>query len=126
MNLNISDYKVLNSIIDRDTGKGASKLRGVTVVELVEITGFSSTKIRNSLKKLIDRGFVDYAIKRVRSDAFHITEEGMNEMVSIGKSVVSIDDNPVVSEKDNECFNGYKTDEVVDVEYSEEEEGDVE
>ncbi len=86
--LNTNDYLVLNKIVDIETGKGISKLRGVTVVELSEITGFSTTKIRNSLKKLKDRGFIDFAIKRVRSDTFHITELGVKELESIGQPVI--------------------------------------
>lgn len=128
MSLNISDYQVLNSIIDRDNKKGMSKLRGVTVMELVDITGFSSTKVRNSLKKLIDKGFVAYAVKRVRSDAFHITEDGLHEMMSVGEAVVNIDNDATASEE-NEYYIEYddedETHEVLDVEYSESE-GDVE
>lgn len=128
MSLNISDYQVLNSIIDRDNEKGMSKLRGVTVMELVDITGFSSTKVRNSLKKLIDKGFVAYAIKRVRSDAFHITEDGLHEMMSVGEAVVNIDNDATASEENEYCVeydDEDETHEVLDVEYSESE-GDVE
>lgn len=86
--LNINDYKILNSIVDEATGVGKSKARGVTVIELAEITGFSTTKIRNSIKALMSRGFIDYAIKRVRSDAFHITPLGAKELEIVGQSVL--------------------------------------
>ena len=93
VNLNLSDYQILNSIIDRENSKGISKLRGITTIELADITGFSLTKIRNTLSKLLDKGFVDYAVKRGKSNAFHITEKGLNEMIAVGMDVVDIDNN---------------------------------
>ena len=75
VNLNLSDYQILNSIIDRENSKGISKLRGITTIELADITGFSLTKIRATLSK------------------FHITEKGLNEMIAVGMDVVDIDNN---------------------------------
>lgn len=100
MALNTNDYKILNNIVDMEKGIGISKLRGTTVVELAATTGFSTTKIRNSLKKLKDLGFVDFAIKRVRSDTFHITEAGVKELESIGKPILK--DIDINNEEDNE------------------------
>lgn len=98
--LNTNDYLVLNKIVDVENGIGISKLRGVTVVELSEITGFSTTKIRNTLKKLKEKGFIDFAIKRVRSDTFHITEAGVRELEAIGQPVIK-DIDLVMEELDN-------------------------
>lgn len=125
MSLNISDYEVLNSVIDRDNGRGMSKLRGITILELAEITNFSSTKVRNSIKKLLEKGFVDFAVKRVRSDAFHITENGINALKELGATIVSIDDDTI--EDDEEVLYQYKEEdkeEVLDVDFKEVE-GDV-
>jgi predicted transcriptional regulator len=89
--LNTSDYKVLNSILDLDTKRGLSKLRGTTIIELSELTGYSTTKVRNSIKILKEVGFVDNAVKRVRAEAYHITPEGLKELEMIGQSVIGYD-----------------------------------
>lgn len=81
--LNTNDYFVLNKIVDKDKNLGTSKLRGITVCEIAESTGLSSTKVRNSLKKLLMEGFVDNAIKRIKSNTYHITEKGIREIEQV-------------------------------------------
>lgn len=81
--LNTNDYFILNKIVDVDNNLGSSKLRGITVVEIAETTNLSTTKVRNSIKKLIEAGFVDNAIKRVKSHTYHITEKGIQEIENV-------------------------------------------
>lgn len=91
-NLNTNDYRVLNMIVDIENNLGNSKLRGRTVNELVDSTGLSATKVRSSLKKLIDAGFIDNGIKRIKSNTFHITKLGSEELENIKSDIISIEE----------------------------------
>lgn len=81
--LNTNDYLILNKVVDTERNLGSSRLRGITIEELANRTGLSTTKIRTGIKKLLDEGFVDNAVKRVKSNAYHITEKGLNEIEAV-------------------------------------------
>lgn len=86
--LDFSDYKILNNVVDYERGVGDSKLRGTTVYEISETTGLSVAKIRRAMKKLLEKGFVDFSAKRGRAETFHITKAGLEEIESVGQSVL--------------------------------------
>lgn len=86
--LNTNDYRVLNMIVDIENNLGNSKLRGRTVDEVVKSTGLSTTKVRSSLKKLIESGFIDNGIKRIKSSTFHITKLGSEELENIKTDII--------------------------------------
>ena len=86
--LNTNDYRVLNMIVDIENNLGNSKLRGRTVDEVVKSTGLSTTKVRSSLKKLIESGFIDNGIKRIKSSTFHITQLGSEELENIKTDII--------------------------------------
>lgn len=113
--LNTNDYAILNSVVDTDRNIGMSKLRGVTVVELSEITGFSTTKIRNSLKKLREHKYVDYGVKRVKQETFHITRLGVEVLTKIGENICGIDEEEEYDDTINEDEVAVDKDKVVEV-----------
>lgn len=86
--LNTNDYRVLNMIVDIENNLGNSRLRGRTVDELVKSTGLSATKVRSSLKKLIECGFIGNGIKRIKSNTFHITQLGSEELENIKTDII--------------------------------------
>jgi DNA-binding transcriptional regulator GbsR (MarR family) len=88
--LNTNDYRVLNMIVDIENNLGNSRLRGRTVDELVNSTGLSTTKVRSSLKKLIESGFIGNGIKRIKSNTFHITQIGSEELESIKTDIIDM------------------------------------
>mgnify|MGYP006923223023 CR=1 FL=1 len=40
------------------------------------------------VKKLLEKGFVDFSAKRGRAETFHITKAGLEEIESVGQSVL--------------------------------------
>lgn len=77
-NINTNDCYILNNIVDKKKNLGYTKARGITVEEVISKTNLSSTKVRATLKKLITIGCVDYGIKRIKSNTYHITKKGLD------------------------------------------------
>lgn len=83
-----NDYDVLKSIINRDNRtKGLSKVNGTTVKEITEKTSLCDKKVRQSLKKFEEVGFICKAIKKGRAESFMLTEEGFIELNNLNKNI---------------------------------------
>lgn len=79
-----TDYKILKAIIDRNNRlKGMCKSDGTTVKEIISKTKVSDRKVRETLKKFEDVGFVEKAIKQGKADSFMLTAEGFLELKSL-------------------------------------------
>ena len=87
-NLNSNDYKILQSIVETKENRGLSRGRGTTKKQIVDKTGFSYPKIYNTVKVLLELGFIDYAVKKVRADAFYITTKGYEELKELKKNIL--------------------------------------
>jgi predicted transcriptional regulator len=77
-NINTNDCFILNNIVYKEKNLGYTKVRGITVEEVIARTNLSSTKVRGTLKKLLASGYIDYGIKRIKSNTFHITKKGLD------------------------------------------------
>ena len=88
--LNTNDFIILSSIRDKKNNFGMCKARGSTVKMIVERSRLSESTVRRSLKKLLDKGYIDYAIRQVNKDAFYVTELGMKEKNDV-KKIIKID-----------------------------------
>ena len=79
--LTMNDYKILQAIISRDDKtKGITKINGTTINEIVEKTGLSVRKVRETKEKLIKLGFIKEGIKIVNQKTFLITKLGLEEL----------------------------------------------
>lgn len=79
--LTMNDYKILQAIISReDKTKGITKINGTTINEIVEKTGLSVRKVRDTKEKLIRLGFIKEGIKIVNQKTFLITKLGLEEL----------------------------------------------
>ena len=83
-----NDMKVLTNIMDKDDElKGKSKNKATSIKEISEKTDISYGAVRNSINKLLKDGLVDYGISDGRTKTYHITLEGLTELVEIRKSI---------------------------------------
>ena len=79
--LTMNDYKILQAIISReDKTKGITKINGTTINEIVEKTGLSIRKVRDTKEKLIKLGFIKEGVKIVNQKTFLITKLGLEEL----------------------------------------------
>lgn len=85
--LNTNDFIILSLIRDKKNNLGMCKARGITIKTLIENSKLSESTVRRSLKKLLEKGFVDYGLKQINKDSFYVTEEGIKEIQSIRKIV---------------------------------------
>lgn len=83
-----NDYDILKAIINKnDRTKGLSKVNGTTVKEITEKTTLCDKKIRQTLKKFEEVGFICKAIKQGRAESFMLTEEGFLELKNLNKNI---------------------------------------
>lgn len=85
--LNSNDFVVLSSIRDKKNNLGLCKARGTTVKTLVETSKLSESTVRRSIKKLLQREYIDYGIKQINKDSFYVTEKGIKELEDVLKVV---------------------------------------
>lgn len=85
--LNSNDFVVLSSIRDKKNNLGLCKARGMTVKTLVETSKLSESTVRRSIKKLLQREYIDYGIKQINKDSFYVTEKGIKELEDVLKIV---------------------------------------
>lgn len=88
--LNTNDFIILSSIRDSKNNLGMCKARGSTVKMIIEKSNLSDSTVRRSLKKLLARNFIDYAIKQVNKDSFYVTELGIREISEV-KKIIKLD-----------------------------------
>jgi len=79
-----NDYKILKSIIDReDDKKGLCKAKGTSIKEIMDKTNLSYKKIRETLGKFIEVGFVTNATNIVKAKTYMLTPSGFEELNSL-------------------------------------------
>lgn len=82
------DYNILKSIIDRDSKKkGLCKGYGTTIKEIMDKTKLSDKKVRVTLGKFEEEGFIEKTIKVTNANAYIITKKGMNELNSLRERI---------------------------------------
>jgi len=78
------DYEILKAIINRnDEKKGLCKANGTTIKEIIEKTQLSDKKVRLTLKRFEEEGFITKGVKNAKADTFILTEEGFIELKSL-------------------------------------------
>lgn len=85
--LNTNDYVVLSSARDKKNNFGLCKARGMTVKMLITNSKLSESTVRRSIKKLLEKGFIDYGVRQINKDTFYVTELGIEEITEIQKII---------------------------------------
>lgn len=76
-NFTENDFRILKSILDRgDKKKGLTLACGTTIEEIVNKTELSDKKVRDTINKFKDAGYVSEGIKKVRTKTYILTKEG--------------------------------------------------
>lgn len=87
-NFTENDYRILKSIIDRSSKKkGLSKSEGTSIKELIAKTGLSDKKIRETIKKFIEVGYITHATSIIREKTYMLTPLGFKELNDLRKNI---------------------------------------
>lgn len=87
-----NDFKILKAILSRgDKLKGLSLMNGTTIAEIVEKTGLSDKKVRTTIKKCVDAGYVTEGLAKVRTKTYLLTKDGLLVIKSIRKNILGED-----------------------------------
>lgn len=87
-NLNSNDYKILTCIVDKEKNRGLAIGRGSTLKQIVEKTGFSEVKVRNTIKILLEEELIVEGIKRVRAKTYCISQKGINKLKELQTNII--------------------------------------
>lgn len=83
-----NDFKILKSILNRgDKKKGLSMVNGTTIEEIVNKTNLSDKKVRDTINKFKEVGYVTEGIKKVRTKTYILTKEGFIFLNNIRKNI---------------------------------------
>lgn len=88
LKFNNNDISILRSIMDKETNRGLSKAKGTTIEQISKKTNLSVPKVRSTVKKFKDEGWIDEAIKVVNSKSYYVTQKGIDELKNLSKSVL--------------------------------------
>jgi len=87
-NLNSNDYKILQCVVDKEKNRGLAIGRGSTLKQIVEKTGLSLVKVRNTIMILLEEGLVIEGVKRVKAKTYCRTEKGSNKLIELKSNIV--------------------------------------
>lgn len=83
-----NDFRILKSILDRgDKKKGLTIVSGTTIEEIVNKTRLSDKKVRDTINKFKEVGYVTEGIKKVRTKTYILTKEGFIFLNNIRKNI---------------------------------------
>jgi predicted transcriptional regulator len=87
-----NDYKILREILDRNNEKkGLCKGNGTSIKEIITKTGLSENKVRQTLKKFTEEGFIEEGITLVRAKTFILTVKGFEELKTLRTNIFGED-----------------------------------
>ena len=87
-NLNSNDYKILTCIVDKEKNRGLAIGRGSTLKQIVEKTGFSEVKVRNTIKILLEEELIVEGIKKVRAKTYCISQKGIDKLKELQTNII--------------------------------------
>jgi len=87
-NLNSNDYKILECIVDKEKNRGLAIGRGSTLKQVIDKTGFSEVKIRNTIKVLLKEGLIIEGVKKVRAKSYCINKEGIEKLKELKTNII--------------------------------------
>jgi len=86
-NLNSNDYRILACVVDKEKNRGLAIGRGSTLKQIVEKTGLSIVKVRNTIMILLEEGLVVEGIKRIKAKTYCISEKGSNKLLELKTNI---------------------------------------
>lgn len=86
-NLNSNDYKILACVVDKEKNRGLSIGRGSTLKQIVEKTGFSEVKVRNTIKVLLEEGLIIEGVKKVKAKTYCMSENGVIKLKELKTNI---------------------------------------
>lgn len=90
-NITQNDIKIMRYMYDIKTGRGLSQSKAMAIDEISSQIDFvSESKVRNTIRLLLDLGFVDYGIKNGKKNTYLVKPEGLNYIESIKKTVINL------------------------------------
>ncbi|HID0768178.1 TPA: hypothetical protein ACXDAZ_002708 [Clostridium botulinum] len=87
-NLNSNDYRILACVVDKDKNRGLSLGRGSTLKQIVDKTGFSIVKVRNTIKILLQEGYIIEGVKKERAKSYCITKDGAEKLKELKTKII--------------------------------------
>ena len=87
-NLNSNDYKILTCVVDKEKNRGLAIGRGSTLKQITEKTGFSSVKVRNTIKVLLEEELIIEGVKKVRAKTYCISQKGINKLKELQTNII--------------------------------------
>lgn len=86
-----NDIKIMQNMFDKNTNKGLSKAKGITIEEIKsKIDDLSESKIRDTIRVLSAYNYVDNGVKKGKKKTYHVTNEGLNYIRSIKELVINL------------------------------------
>ena len=84
--LNLNDIKIMKGFLKNvDLKEQYCVLKGVSVADLIENTGFSHTKIRNTLRRFVKSEYAKEALRKGNAKTYILTEKAFNAIKELGK-----------------------------------------
>ncbi|BAO04930.1 MULTISPECIES: hypothetical protein [Clostridium] len=88
LNLNSNDYKILACVVDKSKNRGLSLGRGSTLKQIVDKTGFSIVKVRNTIKILLQEEYIMEGVKKERAKSYCITKKGAEKLKELKTNII--------------------------------------
>lgn len=79
------DYQILSSLLDKDDKeKGLIPIKGMTITDICEKTGTSSTKVRTCIANFIALGYIEKGLSVKNARSYILTEKGISKILELG------------------------------------------
>ena len=86
--LNNNSIKVLIKIRDKENNLGLCQGRGITKDDIVKRSEWSVSTVNRAIKLLLEKGYINEAIKHINKKTYYISEDGMNMLRLLNKQSI--------------------------------------
>lgn len=86
--LNNNSIKVLIKIRDKENNLGLCQGRGMTKDDIVKRSELSVSTVNRAIKLLMEKGYINEAIKNINKKAYYISEDGIKMLKLINKKSI--------------------------------------
>ena len=86
--LNNNSIKVLIKIRDKENNLGLCQGRGMTKEDIVKRSELSVSTVNRAIKLLMEKGYINEAIKNINKKAYYISEDGIKMLKLINKKSI--------------------------------------
>ena len=86
--LNNNSIKILIKIRDKENNLGLCQGRGMTKDDIVKRSELSVSTVNRAIKLLMEKGYINEAIKNINKKAYYISEDGIKMLKLINKKSI--------------------------------------